>query len=312
MIAPAMRGAPAQHGRGPVISIVIAVYQSEHIVGTTIDAVVATCDREGWTYELVAVDDASRDRSLEVLQAAASRHSRLRVIALPTNVGQQAALMRGLAASTGDVVVCLDDDMQHPPSAIPTLVRAVQAGRDAVFARFARPRHAPWRRLGSVVVRLMDRLVFHAPRHLQVTSFRAMSRAVVDRVCAYSGTSPYVRGQILLACHSPANVDVEHNARGGPSSYRVWSLVGVVLRTLLEWSRGPALSALGVGVLFIAGAALSLSSTGWAARTFGPLAMVHGVALTALGLVGLWRAQERRAAILQVDGDGAHARRRGV
>ena len=296
-----------------MISIVLPVYQSARIVGTTLDAVVETCVREGWPHEVLAIDDASRDGSLEVLQAAARRHPAVRVIALPVNVGQQAALPVGLAASSGEVVVCMDDDLQHPPSAIPLLVQAVQRGHDAVFARFAHPRHATWRRLGSLVVRGLDRLVFGAPASLQVTSFRALSRTVVDRVCAYRGTSPYVRGQILLASRTPANVDVEHQTRGGASSYGMWALIGVVVRVLLEWSRIPSVAALGAGALYLTvSGVLIASGPPWARAVCGPLVAAYGGVLAGLGLVGLRQAEKRRITSHQLERDDPYVRGRGM
>lgn len=289
------------------ISIVIPVYESAALIASTIDRVVSTCDREGWHYEIVAVDDASRDDTLQRLQSLARRHPRLRVLTSPRNAGQHRALLRGLQASTGDIAVCMDDDLQHRPEAIPDLVRAVQAGHDAVFARFARPRHAPWRRVGSLAVRAIDRVVFGAPRWLQVTSFRAIDRRVVDRVCAYRGTAPYVRGQILLASGSPANVDVDHQPRHGPSSYSAGALLGVVVRVLLEWSTIPAVMVLAAGGLYLGVGATLLFNGASLARVLAPLALSHGVALTGLGVFALRRAQERRAALPQARGDGAHA-----
>ena len=123
-----------------MISVVLAVYNSAAIVGETIARIVATCEAQGWRYEIIAVDDGSRDGSLAVLRQSAARHGQLRVIALERNGGQHAALLAGLRAAAGDPVVCLDDDLQHPPEAIPLLVHAT--GRhDAVFARFDERRH---------------------------------------------------------------------------------------------------------------------------------------------------------------------------
>ncbi len=295
-----------------MISIVIPVFESAAIIGTTIDRVMATCEREGWHYEVVAVDDASRDDTLRRLQALSTRYPRLRVVTTPLNGGQHRALLRGLQASTGAIAVCMDDDLQHPPESMPALVRAVQAGHDAVFARFHTPRHAPWRRVGSGVVRAIDRVVFGAPRWLHVTSFRAIDRTVVDRVCAYRGSTPYVRGQILLASRSPANVDVEHLPRGAASSYSLVMLVGVVVRVLLEWSVIPALTAVCTGALVMSLSAALLMGGSPNARMLASLGLVYGAALAGLGLVALRRTQERRVAQAEAGREGADAVRRRV
>lgn len=298
--------------RAVVISIVIPVFESAAIIGTTIDRVMATCEREGWDYEVVAVDDASRDDTLRHLQVLSRRYPRLRVLTTPLNGGQHRALLRGLKASTGAIAVCMDDDLQHRPESIPALVRAVQTGHDAVFARFDHPQHAPWRRVGSAVVRAIDRVVFGAPRWLHVTSFRAIHRTVVDRVCAYGGSAPYVRGQILLASRSPTNVDVEHLPRGAASSYSPVMLVGVVVRVLLEWSVIPAVTAVCAGALVLSVSAALLLAGNPNARVLAPLGLAYGVALTGLGLFALRRTQERRVAQSETCGERADAVRRGV
>lgn len=266
----------------PRISVVIPVFNSAAIVGETLDRVVRACEREGWIAEVIAVDDGSTDGSRDVLRDGAARHPHVRVVELARNVGQHAALLVGLRAARGEVVVCLDDDLQHPPEAIPRLVRRLEEGHDVVFARFATPKHAAWRRPGSALVRAMDRYLFGAPRGLSVSSFRAMRREVADRVCAYQGTTPYVRGQMLLASTSPANVDVEHQLRPvGRSGYSSLALVALVLRVLLGWSRIPAWLALAGGLALTAAAA-------GLAGTRPALALTLGVPGVGLVLSGVW------------------------
>ena len=263
------------------------MFNSATIVAETLDRVVRSCEGEGWILEVIAVDDASTDGSGDVLRESAARHPQVRVIEASRNMGQHAALLVGLRATRGDVVVCLDDDLQHPPEAIPRLVRKLDEGHDSVFARFATRRHAAWRRPGSALVRAMDRHVFGAPRGLHVSSFRAMRREVVDRVCAYRGPTPYVRGQMLLASASPANVDVEHQLRAaGQSSYSKLMLVALVLRVLLEWSRIPAWVAM-VGGGALMGVAAGLAGTDTA------LALTLGAPGVCLVVSGLWLAVRR-------------------
>jgi polyisoprenyl-phosphate glycosyltransferase len=289
-----------------MISIVLPVYNSAPIVGETIDRIVRVCDREGWTYEVIAVNDRSTDASADVLRAAAVRHERLRVIDLASNRGQHAALLTGLRAARGELVVCMDDDLQHPPEAIPALVDKARAGHDVVFASFAQPQHAWWRRGGSAVMRALDRHVFGVPAGLAVSSFRVMDRRVVDSVCAYGGSVPYIRGQVLVACTSPCHVDVQHQRRpDGHSSYTGRALVTFVVRVLLEWSRIPAYTALIVGIVLLALAALDVSTL---ARL---LLLVHGATLAIVGAAGVWRRlpQERRVSPREAGGDVANTGR---
>lgn len=294
-----------------MISVVVPVFNSASVVGETIDRIVSVCRAEGWAFEVIAVDDGSDDGSLEVLRGRAVRHpGLLRVIAHTHNAGQHAALLTGLRAATGGLVVTMDDDLQHPPEALPALVACARAGHDAVYARFPVVRHAAWRRPGSAFVRWMDRAVFDAPRGLTVTSYRLLTRDVVDRVCAYAGTSPYIRGQMLLASRRPANVDVPHEARRDRhSSYSPSALVAFVARVLLEWSHVPAWTALASGVVLTGGALVVLPATPLA--SVAPLPLLHGVALVALGAVGLRRRLPQDAQPLRPEpgGEFAHPRR---
>lgn len=240
------------------VSVVIPVYNSASVIAETITRVAQACEAEGWTYEIIAINDASTDTSADVLRACAASHPHMRLIEFPSNRGQHQALLAGLRESRGSFVVCLDDDLQHPPEAIPSLVRkASDGGHDVVFARFDRPQHAAWRRPGSALVRALDRSVFGAPAGLGVSSFRLLRRDVVERVCAYRGRRPYIRGQMLLACTSPADVAVGHQARPrGQSSYTVPRLAAFVGRVLIEWSFVPALMAIGVGAVVMIGGGL--------------------------------------------------------
>lgn len=298
------------------LSVVIPVYNSAALVGATIDRVVAVCRGQGWSFELVLVDDASPDASLSVLRDRARRYEEVRAIALPVNGGQHAALLAGLRASSGEVVVCMDDDLQHPPEAIPILVAAVDRGHDAVFARFTQPRHAAWRRPGSLAIRLIDRLVFGAPAGLAISSFRVLRRPVVDRVCAYRGAAPYIRGQILRASEHPGQVDVPHAPRlVGASSYTPAALAAFVARIVIEWSRLPAYAALAAGAAWLGTAAAATSAFGGpSVRGLVGLAVLHGGTLSGLGFAGLlmWRPQEGGAARVEAARQAAHVGGRGM
>lgn len=293
-----------------MISIVIPVYNSAPLVGDTVERIVRTCEAQGWRFEIIAVNDASTDGSVDVLRACASRHPEVRVLHLERNVGQHSALLEGIRTASSDLVVCLDDDGQHPPEDLPAFVAKAAKGHDTVYARFAQPRHAAWRRPGSALVRALDRHVFRAPSDLAVSSYRLLTRDVVNRIAAYRGHAPYIRGQMLLASRSPAHVDVDHRARAvGRSSYTGPTLIAFVLRVLCEWSRVPAWAAVltgtafslfGLAVLALTtrpGASVEQGTTrgaGWVVVVV-PIVLAHGLALLALGGLGLRRPlpQER-------------------
>ncbi len=125
------------------ISVVIPVFNSEDTVATVIDGVRTCLDEAGWQFEIVAVNDGSKDHSWRELAACAESDSRVVAIDLLRNYGQHTALLCGLDYSNGDYVITMDDDLQNPPHEILNLISAASSGADVVFGRY-RKRRLPW------------------------------------------------------------------------------------------------------------------------------------------------------------------------
>jgi glycosyltransferase involved in cell wall biosynthesis len=221
--------------------VVIPVFNSADIVGTTIRQTIAFFETHGWSCEIIAVNDASTDRSWEVLCEMARTTGCVTAIDLASNHGQHAATLFGLARTTGDFVVTLDDDLQQPPDQIARLIEQAEKGHDLVCGQF-RQAGTPLRRLGSRTVGLLDRWLFHKPQGFVFTSVRLMRREVVDRLCAYGLRDPYLRGLLVRCASRPSNVWVEHRPRSvGHSGYDVIKIArfGMTMaRTYLELKRG--------------------------------------------------------------------------
>jgi polyisoprenyl-phosphate glycosyltransferase len=224
----------------PRYSVVIPVFNSAHIVGTTIRQTIAFFEARGWSYEIIAVNDGSRDRSWEVLSETARTAGCVTAIDLAANHGQHAATMFGLARTTGDFVITLDDDMQQPPDQIARLVEQAEEGDDLVCGRYRQTR-TPVRWLGSRTIGLLDRWLFHKPHGFVFTSFRLMRREVVERLCGYRLRDPYLRGLLVRCAARPSNVWVEHRPRSvGRSGYGAIKIArfGLTMaRTYFELSR---------------------------------------------------------------------------
>jgi glycosyltransferase involved in cell wall biosynthesis len=221
-------------------SVVIPVFNSEPIVGATIDRTVAFFEAQHLLYELILVNDGSTDGSWEVLRAAAQRYPHVRAINLLRNYGQHNANLCGLRAAKGDYVVTMDDDLQNPPEEIIHLIREAMNGSDVVFGKFRRKQAATHRNLGSKVIGLMNRRIFGQPPDLVVSNFRILRRDVVDRICASRSAYPYITGQALLYSSRRSNVDVEHAPRAvGKSTYSPIRIVRLVIRILFSYSLFP-------------------------------------------------------------------------
>jgi glycosyltransferase involved in cell wall biosynthesis len=233
---------PARPSSKPVrYSVVIPVYNSARIVGTTIAQTIAFFERHDWSCEIIAVNDGSTDRSWEVLREMARARTCVTAVDLVSNYGQHTATFCGLTLTAGDFVVTLDDDLQQPPCEIARLIEKAEEGHDLVCGRYRRV-GAPVRRLGSWAIGLLDRWLFHKPASFVFSSFRLMRRDVVERLCEYRAPDPYLRGLLVLCASSPANVWVDHRPRPvGRSGYDVikFARFGLrMLRTCWELKRG--------------------------------------------------------------------------
>ncbi len=221
-------------------SIVVPVFNSEGVVGTTIERILETFGAAGLRHELILVDDGSQDGSWAVVADHARRHSDVVAIRLLRNYGQHHANLAGLRAAKGDYVITMDDDLQNPPDQALLLIETAMAGHDVVFGRFESKSHAGYRRLGSAMISMLNRRVFGQPPGLAVSNFRILRRDVVDRICASRTAHPYLTGQALLYSHDRANVVVRHDPRPvGSSNYSLVRILRLVLTILFSYSSFP-------------------------------------------------------------------------
>jgi len=222
-------------------SAVIPVFNSGAIVGETLDQTAEFFESRGWTYEIIEA----------VLREKALSNPHIMAINLLRNFGQHNAVFCGLQHSHGDYVVTLDDDLQNPPGEIIHLVDKALEGHDLVIGRFRQKKHPWYRRIGSHIIAWVNRRVFHQPRDLVLTNFRLIRRDVVDRICAYRTSFPYISGMVLMFSSHPANMLVEHNPRPvGKSNYTLFRIASLVMRILFNYSAFPLqmVSALGMAI----------------------------------------------------------------
>ncbi|WP_027080903.1 glycosyltransferase family 2 protein [Luteimonas mephitis] len=239
----------------PSYSVVIPVYNSEAVVADTVLRTVKFFEQFDELFEIILVNDASPDNSWNVIADIARRDPRVIAINLLRNSGQHAANLCGFRASRGRWLVTMDDDLQNPPEEIARLVEKAEAGHDLVIGRFRQKQHAGYRKLGSRVIRELNRRIFGQPRDLTLSNFRLIRRDVVDRINAYRGPYPYIPGLCLLYAARAANADVEHHSRKvGSSNYNWRKIAFLVSAILFNYSSFPlrVVAAVGMGVATIA------------------------------------------------------------
>lgn len=294
---PSHRNGPAD-ARDFLFSVVIPVFNSEQIVGTTIDRTLAVFREAGLRHELILVNDGSDDGSWAVISERARTTPGVVAIDLLTNYGQHHANVAGLRESTGDYVITMDDDLQNPPDQALLLIDRAMEGHDVVFGRFETKQAAGYRRLGSKLIAMINRRVFGQPSGLSVSNFRILRRDVVTRIISSRTAHPYITGQALMYSSHRANVDVGHDPRPvGSSNYSLLRILRLVMTILFSYSSfplrlGALLGFVLAGLSFLFGAYLVLSRVLTDARIPGwtsimvLLSIFNGFSIALLSILG--------------------------
>ncbi len=223
------------------ISFVIPCYRSEHMIGKTVEEINTTMEgMKQHVYEILLVNDCSPDNTFAAIKELANKYPFVKGINLARNFGQHAALMAGFRYVTGDVVVCLDDDGQTPANEVGKLLDKLEEGYDAVYAKYEHKQHSTFRNLGSKVNELMTRFLLSKPKELYISSYFAAKRFVIDDVCRYNNSYPYVIGLVLRATKHITNVVVNHRDREeGTSGYTLKKLLGLWFNGFTAFSVKP-------------------------------------------------------------------------
>lgn len=234
------------------ISFVIPCYRSEYTIEAVVAEIMDTMkELTAYEYDIVLVNDCSPDRTYEVIKTICEKYNNVTGISLAKNFGQHAALMAGLRKSDGDIVVCLDDDGQTPANEVGGLIDAIERGSDVVYASYDSKKHSAFRNFGSHINDIMTRIMLGKPKDLQVTSYFAAKRFVVDSMLAYEHSYPYVIGLVLRATKNIANVPVHHRSRTvGDSGYTVRKLLSLWFNGFTAFSILPLRIATATGVFF--------------------------------------------------------------
>ena len=238
-------------------SIVIPVFNSVDVVGLTIDRIAEVFEGAGLRYQLILVNDGSKDGSWQLIADRARTRPHIVALNLLRNYGQHHANLAGLREASGDYVITMDDDLQNPPDQALLLIEEAMKGRDVVFGRFERKQAAGYRRIGSKLISLVNRRVFAQPPGLAVSNFRILRRDVVDRICESRTAHPYITGQALMYSNNAADVPVRHDPRPvGKSNYGLRRILTLVLTILFSYSLFPLRAAAVIGFVVAVGSFL--------------------------------------------------------
>jgi undecaprenyl-phosphate 4-deoxy-4-formamido-L-arabinose transferase len=299
------------------LSVVIPVYNGAATVPALIDRLRAVVPHVASRYEIILVNDGSRDSSWATIEKLALRHPEIVGIDLMRNYGQHNALLCGIRRSRFDVIVTLDDDLQQPPEEIPRLIGKLVEGFDVVYGTPQEEQHGLWRNFSSRVTKAALGTATSAAVAPMVSAFRAFRASVKPAFADYR--SPLLSIDVLLtwATTSFASVVVRREPRRtGTSNYRIRSLVRHTMNMMTGYSVLPLQMATMIGFLFTLFGILVLAVvlgryliTGTSVAGFPFLASIiaifSGAQLFALGIIGEYlgrmhlRTMERPAYIVR-------------
>ncbi|MFO1200194.1 MAG: glycosyltransferase [Burkholderiaceae bacterium] len=283
----------------PLLSVVIPVYNEEPGLEALFARLYPALDALGMTYEVVFVDDGSRDRSAAILTEQFRRRADVtRVVILDGNFGQHRALLAGFSKARGERIVTLDADLQNPPEDIATLMAAMDEGHDYVGSIRRMRQDVLWRRLASRSMNWLRERTSRIRMTDQGCMMRAYHRRIVDAINQCREMNTFLPALAYTFARQPTEVVVGHEERfAGESKYSLYSLMRLNFDLMTGFSVMPLqlFSMLGMVVslasaaLFVLLAARRLilgPEEGGLFTLFALLFFLVGIALFGIGLLG--------------------------
>jgi len=280
------------------LSIVVPVYKSAECLPELVRRVEEEITPNFQSYELILVNDDSPDSSWEVILRLTPEHNFITGVNLRRNSGQDNAIMAGLNVAIGEVVVIMDDDLQHDPSDIVPLYNQIKCGFDVAYARFEHKQQALWKNLGSWFNDRVAVLTLGKPKNIYMSPYKAMRREVAQEITKYTGPYSYVDGLIFAVTTKITQVHATHHTRyAGSSNYSFWRSIKVFLKLATGFSAFPlrmvallggtmSLLAFVLAGFFVLHALIwSRGPEGWASVIVAIL-FIGGLQLIGIGAVG--------------------------
>ena len=285
------------------ISVVVPVYNSEFILPELIKRLEPVLASLSGAYELVLVNDGSRDQSWKVIQELSRSFPWVRGINLMRNYGQHNALLCGIRSARFDTVVTMDDDLQHPPEDLPKLLAKMEEGFDVVYGTPEEEQHGLMRDVASMITKIALQSAMGAETARVVSAWRVFRTQLRDAFADYHG--PFVSIDVLLTWGTTrfGSVRVRYDSRTiGKSNYNFRKLVRhamnmmtgfSVLPLQLASSIGFFFTLFGIGVLVYVLGRYFISGTSVAGFPFlaSIIAIFSGAQLFALGIIGEYLAR---------------------
>jgi dolichol-phosphate mannosyltransferase len=282
------------------ISVVSPVYQAAPIVPRLVSEVSSALGQLTDSFEIILVDDRSRDDSWNAIKQECNKSSHVRGLRLSRNFGQHSAITAGLGLAKGDWIVVMDCDLQDRPDQISALYRKALEGYDIVFARRRLRRDSRLKRFYSRAFYSVFSYLTETAQDAAIANFGIYHKKVIDAVLNMDDNIRYFPAMVQWVGFQSARVDVEHSSRAqGESTYNLRRLLRLAINNIISFSDKPLrlvaqggliLSAVSfaIGLLYLIGFLLGIIKVAGYASLIISIWLTAGINIFVLGLVGIY------------------------
>lgn len=222
------------------ISLVIPVYNGSDTLPLLLDQLMDVVPNLTEEFEILLINDGSPDNSWQVIQDLSAKHNSIRAINMMRNYGQHNALLCGIRMANMDVVITMDDDLQHPPEEIPKLINKLEEGYDVVYGCPAKLPHSAWRNFFSRFTKKLLATVMGVKTVKELSAFRAIRTNIRQAFANYNNPGVIIDALLAWGTTSFASIQVREDPRTiGESNYNFGQLVKQAFLILTGFSTIP-------------------------------------------------------------------------
>ncbi|MEG1771824.1 MAG: glycosyltransferase family 2 protein [Clostridia bacterium] len=284
---------------GKLLSLIVPVFNEEEVVDISFEKLNEAMKNIGYDYEIIYVNDGSRDNTMKSLRNLAKVNKQLKVLSFSRNFGHQLAVTAGMDIAKGDALIIIDADLQDPPETIKELVKAWENGADIAYGkRLKREGETIFKKFTAFCYYRLLKSMSASPIPLDTGDFRLLDRKVADLFLKMREHNRFLRGMSGFMGFETVPVEyVRHSRFAGKTKYSLKKMLKLAFDGIIGFSDRPLtlITGIGIGTLIIAGlgliALIVLAATvgvpGWLWAVDG-LVILDGIIMASLGIQGAY------------------------